>query len=180
MIWIDYVFLALMAVAVVYGVWTGFMMQLTFLAGIGAAALFAGRLSRPVAEWLAGVSTWMNENPGVCSGVCYVVMFLIVLVGVVVVGILLHKVLKKLRFGVADRVLGGVVGLLASALICVFISVAIVLWSSQDGSGPEEDSIAAKSKLIPVFAKGAKLSRVFVSEEKQERIRHLLDKISDE
>jgi len=66
------------------------------------------------------------------------------------------------------------VAAISGVILCAVLSLAIVIWS---GDSDAEESIAARSALIPYFINGIDFGKVLLSEEKRERIRAVLEGI---
>lgn len=174
MAWIDYAFLGLLAFGLAYGVWRGLVMLAAHVVGLVLAMLVAGRLSGCVGALLGAMSGWMAEHPWVASRIGHAVLFGLVFLAVQVLAYRFRGVLRKLRFGKWDRVLGGAVGFLAALLVCVTIALLLI-----PAEGDDAEGCASGSILMPYFARGIGWVRFLNSDEKAERVQGFVQSIRE-
>ena len=164
--WLDITYLVIVLAAVVYGVFSGLIMQLCNALIIVLGIFAAGRLGTPVGDFL---HRFIN-NEAFCQIASFVVIFLAVAIGLRLVAFLIRAVLKKLRFGTADRVLGAVVAGVAAALLCIAICMAGV-HSRKGFIGRSMQG----SRLSPHLVRAAEKVRVWASEKEYDRLREFLE-----
>lgn len=141
MVWVDYLILVTLALSTAFGVWRGFVKEAislaAWVAGFWAALTFSGDLAR-VLERSAGAGSFAA-----------VLAFMILFVGVLVVGAVLNHVFAK---GIEasglkgfDRLLGGAFGLVRGIGI-----VALLLLFAGVMHGDRSDAWQ-RSKFVPYF-----------------------------
>jgi membrane protein required for colicin V production len=165
---IDYFFLGLLAVGLLYGLLRGLVMQAATVAGVIAGVLVSGRFSGMVGDLLSHTSSWLSQHPWVANRIAYGIVFIGIQAAAQIVGYLLRDALKQLRFGKADRVLGGATGLLVAAAVCVVISMLLV---------PSEGAEPPDSVLIPFFIRAASEATIVNSSEKVDRFKKFIEEI---
>lgn len=104
---VDIIFLIMMALCVVLGVFKGLIRQLFTIGGIIVVATLTATLAPWVQSWFVNVI----ENEGTRSLIAMIAAALILAVGYAIVAIILTRILRKFKIiGVLDKVLGGVLG----------------------------------------------------------------------
>lgn len=153
MTWFDYAVIALLALSAVLGIWRGLVREVFALGGWIAAFVVAMLFAGEAGELLpAGSAT-----PFVRAAFAGVVIFLVVLIGCGVAGMLLAKVMRLAGLGLADRTLGGVFGFARGALISLLLVLAAGLtaiprepfWREATFSGPLETAVVAMKPYLP-------------------------------
>lgn len=118
---LDYVFLAIMIIAVIRGVLKGFVQELTGMAAIGiglvAAVLFTPAVAGLLAQWIA--PGWWN------SIAAFIIILVIVNLIIKLVGEILENLVESIRLKGVDRLLGIVFDFIVS--IAVVLILAFVL-----------------------------------------------------
>jgi len=168
MVWIDYVFLALMLIGLLYGIWRGIVMQIANIIGLIVASIMAGRFSGHMAELFGAMSKTMDERPWLANKIGYVIIFLVAFIFVKIIGHLLRKLVQDMKFGKADRIWGGAMGLGTAVVSCAAISMMLVPPDPNDLSESLKDSL-----LLPTFVRLACHTSLINSEEKIQRFRNL-------
>jgi membrane protein required for colicin V production len=149
----DYAVLALLALSASIGIWRGLVREVFALGGWVAAFVAAMLFAGEAGELLpAGSAT-----PYVRATFAGVVIFLVVLIGCGIAGMLLAKALRLAGFGLADRTLGGVFGFARGALISLLVVLAAGLtalprepfWREATLSGPLETAVVALKPYLP-------------------------------
>ena len=117
MTFIDIIVLAILGVSILYGVFRGLVREvLALVAWVGAfliANLFAPEAAKLLPEAMASEEIRLL--------VSFVIVFIVVLVGLSVLAILASKVVKIVGLGPADRVVGGVFGLVRGVLVVMIL-----------------------------------------------------------
>ncbi len=164
--WLDIAFLTIFLGAVLYGVFSGLVMQLCNALIIVLGIFTAGRLGTRVGDFL---HRFLNDE-AFCQIAAFAAIFLAVAIGLRVAALLLRAVIKKFRFGTADRVLGAIVAGVAAALLCIAVCMAGVharkgfIGRSMQGSS-----------LSPHLVHVAKTVRIWASEKESGRLKDFLD-----
>jgi membrane protein required for colicin V production len=137
----------LVAVVVVSGLmafWKGFIRVLFSIAGLVVGILLASWYFGTLAVW---VGRWVVSVP-----TAQVLAFGMILLGTVmvfsIVAAVLRKAVKAVGLGFVDRVLGGAVGLVRGALICVAGLMGIAAFFP-------DSTLVKSSRLAPYFLAGA-------------------------
>lgn len=122
---LDLVVLLVLVLTVVRGLMRGMIDTLFSL----AAWLLAFMLGKWGASIMAPLLPIGMENPGIRYFAGFAVVFLVVLIGVLLLGHALATLVKAVGLGGADRVLGGVLGLAKGLAILVGFTLAAGLTS---------------------------------------------------
>jgi membrane protein required for colicin V production len=128
--YIDIIIIALLAFAALLGVWKGFIHQL-----FGLIALFLGiwcafHFSDFVASYIA---KWINQNEMAVTVISFAVIFVIVILGVVLVGRIAEQLVKMVSLGLLNRLIGLLFSVAKMALI---LSICIRLLQAFDQLWP--------------------------------------------
>ena len=98
------------------------LIEVVSIAAIGIGYICSKIFSAVVASWLMTSFTW---NEAVCSVVAYAVIFIIVALGLILLAKLLTKAVKKITLGWANRLLGGLFGMLKWSVIVLIVVLCI-------------------------------------------------------
>jgi membrane protein required for colicin V production len=152
---LDWVFLAVMVASFLLGAWRGLVYEVLSVFSWVAAFILAQWFAPQIAALLP-----MGDAP---EPVRYAAAFVLVLIGVVVIGALAAWLTKKLVEAVGlrpvDRTLGAIFGLLRGAVLLLAVAVVVNLtsfrgaewWMESKGAGI---STAALKQLKPVLPEG--------------------------
>ena len=111
---LDYIFLALVAVAFIAGLFKGLIRQILTIVGVILVATLTATVEPYVQNWF--VNTSMDE--GTRNVVAMIATVILLTVSYALVALLITKLLKKVKIiGVLDRILGGVLGLAVVYLV---------------------------------------------------------------
>ncbi len=123
--WLDVVLGAVLLIALVRSIWTGFSRSVAGLAGVVAGFFVAVRGFPSLSYRLAP----MIENELIRNIVAFLLLFLAVYLVFVIAGILVYGFFKALKLGWFDRTLGAVLGvlkgLLVAGIIMFFLTVVL-------------------------------------------------------
>jgi membrane protein required for colicin V production len=161
---IDFGVIAIILIFLVRGIWIGFIRQLASLAALILGFLFAGRYYEQISPRLSSVI----PSPQLSFLVTYVLLFLAVFCGVLVIGFVLKKVVSLSLLGWFDRVLGGVFGQVKAGV------VVTVLFMVLSGLLADSNPLMTGSFSAPYLRKSSRFLLSFVSD--QNLHRHLLPK----
>jgi membrane protein required for colicin V production len=149
----DYVVLGVIAFSAVIGIWRGFVREVLALAAWIAATMVAILFSGQAAGVLpAGFGT-----PLIRALIAFAVLFLAVLIGTSLAGLLIAKLVRVAGLGVTDRTLGGVFGIARGALIILALVLVAGLtalpkeqfWREAKLSRPLETAALAVKQYLP-------------------------------
>lgn len=138
----DIAVIAITVCFVILGLFKGFVRLAIGIASLVVAFLLASRFEPVVAERLMGLR--MSQGPA--RFVAYLAIFLATMIVGGVVAWLLRKILQAAFLGWADRLAGGVMGLVAAALASAFVLYPVVAYSDRG------EQLLGHSKLAPYVA----------------------------
>lgn len=144
---LDVALVAIVAVSMVAGLIKGLVREIISLAGvlfgILLAFLFAPAWSKTIGDWI--------QHDAAAYAAAFVTIFVAVLVGATLIGAAIDRVVGFARLSFANRVLGGVFGLVRGALIGLVIVLGLTLFL--DRSAP----LLADSRILPRMVGGARM-----------------------
>jgi len=108
--------------SVIIGVIRGFVKELAFMVGLNLGAYVAAHKYHLIEE---SVSDYIS-SPIASKIVSFLIIFLIVFFFFLILGSLLHKVIKRIKLGCFDRILGGILGIVRSAIIIWIMLTALL------------------------------------------------------
>ena len=173
--WLDIVFAIVLIASVVEGLQKGFART-----ALGLAAVIVGLVC----------GLWFYRSVGALFGThlgttsANVLGFLIIFVGVILVGALLGaliaRLLKMIHLSWLDRLAGGAFGVLRGALVCAVIVAVLMAFSSKPPPGPVANSHLAPYVMgtarIMVYAAPHEFSEGF--HRSYEKLRALWDDVT--
>jgi membrane protein required for colicin V production len=111
--WLDIVIFCIIGFLVINGIRKGFILSLftliALILGIWAALHFSGFMSSFLVKTFHPTGNWLVI-------LSYFLTFLLVVIGVIIIGKLLEKVVKTVGLGLANRIIGGLFGLVKGIL----------------------------------------------------------------
>lgn len=135
--WLDIVIFCILGLLVINGIRKGFILSLATLValvlGIWATIHFSGYISNFLFKTFHPSGNWL-------SILSYVITFLLVVIGVILIGKLLEKVVKTVGLGIPNRIIGGLFGLV-KGILGVTVLLFIILHFD-----PKEKLITRKTK----------------------------------
>jgi len=135
--WLDIVIFCILGLLVINGIRKGFILSLATLIalvlGIWAALHYSGFMSSFLIKTFHPTGNWLII-------LSYSLTFLLVVIVVIIIGKLLEKVVKTVGLGLANRLIGGLFGLLKGIL---GVSVLLFFIITFD---PKEKLITRKTK----------------------------------
>lgn len=154
---LDYLVLIIMAISIITGALTGIVKGtiaiVSAIAGLAAAVYFypyAGRLLSAFAR------------PGLADLLGFLFVYLVVMGAGALLAWWLRGLLKRLRMGWADRVLGAQFGLVRGWLICSTLYLALTAF-------PVWPEAVQRAKLAPMLLEGTRAIALITSHEMRER-----------
>lgn len=149
----DYVFLAVVCISAVVGLWRGLVSEVMALVAWVAALFIAWRFSANASVLFVN----SVADPGLRQVVAGVVLFLAVLIVAAVLRYLLRELLKAVGLGSVDRLFGAAFGVargLLIALVVVFLGGVIGVsrepwWSQSYFAPPLETAVMAARPWLP-------------------------------
>ena len=120
--WLDIVVLLLWALIIAWGFWLGLLRILIPLAAVVLALVVASRGAHSIADLL---SPFTNDD-NVQNVLAFVLVFLGIFIVGALIGLTVRKAIKFIPlFGLADRLAGAVVGILAGFVLLAGLLTAV-------------------------------------------------------
>ena len=145
---LDLIVVLVLLLAVVRGLMRGMVDTLFSL----AAWILAFVLGRWGAALLAPLLPVAVETPSIRYFAAFAVIFLVVLIGVLLLGHLLAALVRTAGLGGADRVLGGALGLVKGVVILVGLTLAAGLTSLPRTDFWKQASLSPSLQVMALFA----------------------------
>ena len=139
---LDYFFLILMGVGLIFGFAKGAFRLLATLAGIVLGIYFARFFYQPVASFFTAL---FHMSLKIALPLAFFVLFVAVGLGLFLVGRMMTKVSKAVALSWLNRLCGGVIGMLQVALV---LGVLINLYSSAHHKVTGKDAEASPGSLL--------------------------------
>ncbi|MHC4197875.1 MAG: CvpA family protein [Planctomycetota bacterium] len=154
MTWLDIVFITVLCGAAALGFMSGLMWQLYGIFCLVLSYFVALLLHGVVAGPFAG-----GHGEPTANTVAYSLVFGVVFILSYGLGLLIKRFFH-LRPGKTGRILGLFLGLFQAALVCGLVAVALVDYSSGNVK-----QLAESSKIVTVFARGARFMSVLIPQD---------------
>ena len=145
---LDLIVLLVLLLAVVRGLMRGMVDTLFSL----AAWILAFVLGKWGAAMLAPLLPVSVESPSIRYFAAFALIFLVVLIGVLLLGHLLATLVRTAGLGGADRVFGGVLGLAKGVVILVGLTLAAGLTSLPRTDFWKQASLSPSLQTMALFA----------------------------
>ncbi len=125
---VDWILLAVLGLSLLLGMWRGIVQEVLSLAGWVAAFYVSQMYAPAAAAWLPmeGSSQMLRYAAG------FVVVFVAVLVGTVLVSALIKKLISAVGLGPLDRLLGSLFGLMRGVVILLAVTVFVGMTPMRD------------------------------------------------
>lgn len=136
---LDWVLIAVLAISVLLGVWRGFVREAVALAGWIAAIVLALRYSNAVGDALPIDIAW----PAVRTGLGAILIVVATVFAAALVGWAMKRLLAASHLTAADRVLGGLFGVVRAVLV-----VFALIWFTS-GTAVSKQPWWQESALLP-------------------------------
>ena len=125
---IDVVILVALTLCAAIGFWSGFLWQVIRIASVIVAFWVAAHYHPVAAAWLGERLREPARNT-----VAYVAVFSAVLLLCYLASFFARAIIDKLKPGLADRVLGAVLGLVKGVLVCGILVLGVLAYGGEDG-----------------------------------------------
>lgn len=130
MSWFDIIVLIILIVAFIRGLQKGLTMQLAGLVSIIVGAIFAGKAADIILPFIIDIT---NIEHNIALVLSYVLAFIIIALGINLIGKMLHTLFEALHIGFLNKILGSILGVLsASFVLSIFINLAVMLDSNEE------------------------------------------------
>lgn len=144
---LDMVILIVVLFTTVMGLWSGLIWQVYRIVSLVVGFTLSSRFAQPMSDAL-GERIISNEKVRLL--VCYIIVFAAVIIVSYAVGRLIKGLVKKVKLGSVDILLGGLLGFLKGALICGAVLIGIVRYLPAESSPVQA---VQRSKVGPVMVK---------------------------
>ena len=154
---LDIVICVICGFCLVRGIFRGSIKEITSIVGVIAGFFVAYAYYPVVAKWL---SEFMADQ-SYLNIVSFILTFLILFFAVGFLGVIFKHLLKAAKWGWADRVVGGILGIVKAALIVSVLLVPLTTFLSEDASLVKDSVLApyvttASEKIVTVVPKDMK------------------------
>jgi membrane protein required for colicin V production len=112
---LDWLLGGIVALSVMRGFWRGFLQALFALAGVFCGFAVAAGEYHPAVEWV--LAQHWTRSPEVTGIACYLALFVGVMMLFAIAGSIARRTAHAIGLGLADRLLGGLLGLVRGLLI---------------------------------------------------------------
>ncbi len=147
--WLDIILLLPLLVGLVRGLMRGLVSEIIAILAVILGVLSARLWAAPFSEWLYCKFQWPVE---VCGVVAYVLLFLATAVALSIFARLFTKLLRAIHLGWANRLFGGVFGILKYGII-VLVLIFVMDRTNQAFHYLDESPIIKTSIVYPYGVK---------------------------
>jgi len=165
---VDWAIIAVLGLTVLVAFLHGFFVEVCSLVGLVAGILLAGQYYRQVAPLLGR----LIHEPAAASGVAFLLLAFGVMLAAGIVGRVLRWILRRVGLGWADRLAGGVFGLIKGYVLVALAVAAIAAFFPREAWLEE-------SQLVPYFLPGAHGSATVLPQDLGGRIQSGLHHLHD-
>lgn len=142
MSWFDIIILLVLLGAFINGMRKGLTLQLAGLVAIIVGAIFAGKVADIVLPFLLKT---VDISTNIAVVLSYVIAFIVIVLGIKLIGKMLHSIVEALHIGFINKMLGAVLGVLsASFVLSILINLTVVL-------DPDEEILTKNIKSETLF-----------------------------
>ena len=147
--WLDVLILLPLLVGLVRGLMRGFISEIiaivVVILGVLGSRIAAPSVSKCFLQWFA----WPE---GVCDVAAYVLIFLVIAIILSIIARLLTRLLKAIHLGWANRLFGGLFGILKYGIL-VLIAVFIMDKTDETFHWQQDEPVVQSSVLYPYAVK---------------------------
>ena len=147
--WLDVILLLPLLVGLVRGLMRGLVSEIIAILAVILGVLSARLWAAPFSEWLFWQFKWPVE---ICSLVAYVLLFLATAVALSIFARLFTKLLRAIHLGWANRLFGGIFGILKYGII-VLVLIFVMDRTNQAFHYLDESPIVKTSIIYPYGVK---------------------------
>ena len=143
---LDIIILICLIPALIQGIFKGFISQAISIISLILGAWASARFTGTVCQWLAQYIPGSEQSLRIAA---FVLIFIVVIVGLTLLGKLLEKVIKLVMLGWMNRLLGAVFALVKWLLVMGLLAVAFN--SINETLGLVKPDVIAQSHLYPML-----------------------------
>lgn len=140
MIWFDLLVIILVIATLIRGFASGLIMQIASLAGIVVGAMFAGKVSEIVAPKFI---EWFEGSPHIIGALSYVASFLLIVIGLFLLGKMVQSFVKAVKLNFLNRVAGA--AFCCAKWLVVFSILINVIAEMDQGKHMIKDNVRTQS-----------------------------------
>ena len=130
MSWFDIIVFLVLLGAFIKGMRKGLAMQIAGLAAIVIGAIFAGKAANIILPYLLEI---INISSNVAVMLSYAIAFIIIVVGIKIIGRMLHNLFEALYISFLNKILGAALGVVSASLVLsILVNLAVILDTEQD------------------------------------------------
>ena len=130
MSWFDIIVFLVLLGAFIKGMRKGLAMQIAGLAAIVIGAIFAGKAANIILPYLLEI---INISSNVAVMLSYAIAFIIIVVGIKIIGRMLHNLFEALYISFLNKILGAALGVVSASLVLsILVNLAVILDAEQD------------------------------------------------
>jgi membrane protein required for colicin V production len=133
--WLDLIIIIALLVAAVAGFMQGFVSTLFSLIGTAIGIIVAANFYTQLASLLKFIS-----KPDIANIIAFALILIVIFIISVLIGSALKALLATIHLGCADKIAGGILGVIVGALI---IGAILAIFVKIYGEGPVTDSLIA-------------------------------------
>ncbi len=125
--WLDILIIIVAALGFTKGMFDGFVKQIISLLALVLAIFFSGDFAELIRHVVVNMSFIYESVPHYIINVfCYILAFIILLAIFIILGKILHKVIKATPLSLLNKIVGGVVGI-CIALVTISLCFNLLL-----------------------------------------------------
>jgi|APCry1669190156_1035279.scaffolds.fasta_scaffold08218_2 membrane protein required for colicin V production len=151
---LDWILLALYALALIHGFWRGLVLELMALVGWIVGFVLAPRYAQLLSSYLP----MQGAGPALKYVVGFVLVLLLTLVAVGLIARLIHRLIDWAGLGVVDRLLGGLFSIVKTTIVCLCLTIVvnltplkqIDLWRESIGANVLVELMTQLKPLLPL------------------------------
>jgi len=159
MYWLDSTILALLALGILVGAWTGFLWQVARILSL-ALSLYASILANDGVSKLFQDTFLKGVDARIPHAVAYVAVFIVVYLILHQVVWIVDRLIRAVRLEPIDRLLGALMGACKIGLVLSAICLGLTAYPH-----PRTKEVMEKSTLAPVLAEGMEMVLFVIPEE---------------
>lgn len=151
--WLDVILLLPLLVGLVRGIMRGLVSEVIAFVVIILGVLVSRTVVNPFSQWLLTQFEWPQ---GVCNVVAYVLIFLAVAIVLTIFARGLTKLLRSIHLGWANRLAGGLFGLIKYGILVIIIVFAMDR-TNQAFHWLDDSPVVKSSVVYPVMVKATNI-----------------------
>jgi len=148
--WLDVIILLPLIYGLIRGLMRGLITEINAVLALILGIIGARMVGSQLALWIQHTSDWHIQ---ICNILSYVTIFLCIAIILYLIGAALQKLLKAIKLGWVNRLLGGLCGTLKWAIIVMVLVFVVGQLDSQFSILPSD--LKSSSKVYPAALNSA-------------------------